>query len=711
MFWKIHSILGNYSILVFSAVLFLLILPACSNGVIEEDEAPQKIDESNFSPRISGYKYELKQLSYQPGLKQLVCITGRKCDAPVTLQVLKNGKPQSGEIVQFRLIYKPYDTEGSKLSAYRLVSDDEGIVKAYLTPGKGEGDYVIGAYVHGNISQGEPLMTRVKTLRPGWIVFLIMGLLGGLAIFIFGMNHAGDNLQRALGKRMRIVLGKMTKNRFMAMVSGALASGVLQSSSAATVILVGFVSGTMMKLSQAIGAILGVKIGTSITVQLISFNISEYSLGIVAVGFLLMVMGRKERVKQVGSVLLGFGLIFFGMAVMAIAMHPLRGMPEFAGLLLRFSENTLLALLAGVLFTAIIQSSGATIGLVIALASENFLSLPGAVAISLGAAIGTCATALLASLGSSRSGKRVAVAHLLFSMISAFAILPFLDPFMDFAKWFTEITGGGEVLVRQIANAFTIYSIIAGLMFLPFVKPLKRLVVKLVPYSKGEIPFSPLYISNASLSMPAMALDQAKREIERMMSIFDDNLHDTYDAMKHTDEQHLDSIIAEDEKLDVLEKAVRLFVAKIVGQNLSSETARRERALIYISSHIEAAGDLLTKEVLHAAVKLVSKECRFSPEGFKDIKKFHHMVYRKCQKVEQTIVDWDKEQATKIVQKSAKEADLERDMRDNHLQRLHCGSTETVLSSSAHMSVIAALLGISEKLTAICEEIIMECEE
>jgi len=685
--------------------LIVVFFLSCSSPHSLEPPPPLLESDKIHSPRLEGYNYEMVQMSYRPGMSQMVGVTERKSKTPIKIKVTKNGEAATGEIVQFRLLHFPRDGEAARLKANRVITDENGIASVDFWYGEGDGDYIIGAFLHGNIAQSEPLITHAKALTPGWMVFLLFGLLGGLALFIYGMNIAGENIQKALGNKMRLFLGRITSNRYTAMFAGAVVSSLLQSSSAATVLLVGFVAATMMTLAQAIGVILGVKIGTAVTIQLISFNISQYSLAMVGVGFLMMIMGRRESLRHFGAVLMGFGLIFFGMDVMSTAMLPLKGMPEFTDVLLEFSDNTYLSIIAGFIFTAIIQSSGATVGLVMALSGEGFMSLSGAFALSMGASVGTCATALLASLGTSRAGKRVAVAHLLFSIGGVLVMLPFLDPFLDFTRYLSGLFGG-DSLPRQIANAFTLFGFVTGIVFLPLVGPLKTLTQKLIPYTNKEIPFAPIYINSASLASPQVALDQAKREVERMLRIFGDNLYDSYIAMRDADEAHIDQIISEDDKLDTLEKAIRPFLASIAKRSLSESQAKRLRTLIYITEHIEGAGDLLTKEVLHAAVKLTHKKHHFSPEGFRDLRKFHHRIYRKYEKVDHALVDLDREHARQVISREDRDRQLERELRDAHLNRLIAGGPETVESSAAHLSVLSGLYTIGKRLNYIASEIL-----
>ncbi|GAB4299269.1 MAG: hypothetical protein Kow0090_14740 [Myxococcota bacterium] len=691
----------------FAVILFLssalLSAPVVSAEPIETEEGlpPQAIS-TNDKPL-----YELKQASYKHGIERIVLVAGKRKESKINVQVIKDGVPQSGERVLFRIISAPKGSANAILSSDYAISDESGFAAVSVAAGDKVGTYLIGAYLRGSVEYAPPVVTRITALSPWWVAFLAFGLLGGLGLFIYGMNLAGDNLQRAAGGRMRAMLGRLTKNRVRAVIAGTLASAILQSSSATTVLLVGFVGATMMTLRQAIGATMGAKIGTTITVQLIAFDIAAYSLAIIAVGFLLMMLGSRKRIKQGGVIILGFGLVFFGMSVMGNAMRPLKGMPEFAAFVLRFSENPFMGVLSGALITALIQSSAATIGLALTFASQNIMSLEGAVQICLGAAIGTTSTALLASIGAPREAKQVALAHLLYSLLAVSIFYPFLNPFIELTKRFTSLLGT-DAVERQIANGYMLFSIIAALIFLPFVSLLEKLVRKIIPTSGKSAPFGAIFLNESALSVPLLALMQAQKEIIRMAHIFGNSLKRAMEVIEKGDEEEVMALIREDDYLDTLEKAIRPFLAKVAQRELTHEAAARERALVFITEHIEGAGDILSKEVLRAGEKLAQMKIRFSEEGLKELKEFHEKVIQKYEAVERLLLNHDKALAEQVIQQSFKEALFERKLRESHLARLHSGAVETLESSAAHLSILAGLNDISERLTKIAEEIVRE---
>ena len=653
--------------------------------------------------------YVLEQLSYSPGLDAMVGICGRQVDGPIQVRVLKDGKPVAGQTVDFLIVGQPPKSQGAALRLTQAPTDSAGIAASFITLGSKDGDYLVAATLNGSVRQVAPQVTRITAMEPGWIAFLIIGLLGGLGLFLYGMNIAGDNLQKAWGEQMRHLLGKLTKNRFSAVLVGTGASGVLQSSSAASVMVVGFVSAGMMTLVQAISVIIGTKIGVTITLQVLAFNISKYALAVVGMGaIMIMAAGKREKMMHIGAILLGFGLIFFGLSTMSGAMRPLRGMPEFANMMLQVSESPGLAILVGTAFTAIIQSSVATIAICMALATQGLLSLPGALGLAIGSTVGTCATALLACLGSNRDGKRVAISHLVFSVLAALVSWPLLGLLADGAG---AMTGwlGSDSAARGIANGVMIFSILAAALFLPFVAQLQWLTMKILPAGKEEETFAPKFINEAALGVPVMALEQAQKEVERMADLFGDNLRASLPAILAGDKARIDALIAEDDKLDILEKAIRPYLARVAQKGLAREAAARERALIYITEDIEGAGDLLTKEVLHAGEKVVRDKLSFSEEGVAELTTFHEKIVNKFERVIQAVRTSDRVKAEETLQLSFKEKQLERKLRDAHLARLHAAEDGEVTARAGHyLSILAGLAAVGGKLDAVAEEVLRE---
>ncbi len=593
---------------------------------LPQEEPPPAAADPDEPEEAKASAWTLEQKTYAEGMSQIVGVTGRMVKSPVMVRVLRDGEPAAGQKVDFRLTSTPSKAEGTELSSTVVETDGEGMASVQVTLGSEEGDTLVTAYLQGSVEKAEPVVTRIKAMAPSWIVLLVIGLLGGLGLFLYGMGIAGDNLQKVAGNQMRKIMKKLTKNRVMGVGVGTVASAVLQSSSAATVMLVGFVSATMMTFAQSISVMMGTKVGVTITLQLIAFNISQYALAIVGAGaVVIMAAGKKEKVKSIGAIILGFGLIFFGLSVMSGAMKPLRGIPEFAGILLRFGDSPGLAIVVAAAFTAIIQSVAAVVAMSMALASQGLMPLDAAIPLAIGGSIGTCATALLASFGASRDGLRVAVVHLIFSVLAAvlfWPLLAFTDLFTDLTVWVTSLMGTDSV-VRQIANGFMIYSIASAIIGLPLIEPLAWVTRKLIPESSKEKPFGPTFINEQSLGVPVMALEQAQKEVERMAEIFGESLKASLPAILSGNRTRIREIAEQGEKLDILEKAIRPFLARVAQTGLDRRASAQERALIYITADIKGAGDVLGKEVLYGGDKLAQAGARLSQEGANEIERFH----------------------------------------------------------------------------------------
>ena len=350
---------------------------------------------------------------------------------------------------------------------------------------------------------------------------VLLALFGGMALLLYGIQLVGEGLQRAAGGRLRHLLTGLAKNRVTAVASGAAVTAIIQSSSATTVMLIGFVSAGLMAFRQTLGVILGADIGTTFTVQLIAFRITDYALLLVGIGFTIVFVARRRAVKDIGQALLGFGLIFLGLKLILDGVAPLKANPLASQLLASVADSPAVALLAAAVFSALVHSSAATIGLALALAAEGLLRLDGAVAIVLGANIGTCATALAASVGTSAEAKRVAVAHIAFKLLGAALVFPFIGPFTAVIA-----TTAGDP-ARQIANAHTLFNFGISLVFLPFTPLAARAIEGLVPDDQpGDNPFRPRYLDERALDQPSLALGQATREALRMADVVQGMLRD-----------------------------------------------------------------------------------------------------------------------------------------------------------------------------------------
>jgi len=423
-----------------------------------------------------------------------------------------------------------------------------------------------------------------------WFI-VASGLLGGLAVFLFGMDRMTDALRVAAGERIRHALAKMTRNRFLGALSGAGVTAVIQSSSVTTVLVVGFISSGVMNLSQGIGIILGANIGTTITAQVVAFSVSRYALLLVAIGYGVAFFSKSEKRAVQGNLVLGLGLIFFGMSVMGGAMEPLRSYEPFIDLMAAM-RNPILALLVGLAFTAMVQSSSATTGIVIVLASEGLITTEAGVALVLGANVGTSVTAQLAALGKPPEAVRAAMVHTLFNLMGALAWLPFVGVL-------SGVVGSiGGPLARQIANAHTIFNVVNTMVFLAFVPQLERVVTRLVPSRPEAEPLRLKHLDDSLLRTPTIALERTRLELLRMTNRVQSMLADVLPAVLDGPAEAMDAVEAMDDEVDALHSQIILYLARLGQSSLSATSTEELMDLMEAANNLEAIGDLIETNLL-----------------------------------------------------------------------------------------------------------------
>jgi phosphate:Na+ symporter len=431
-----------------------------------------------------------------------------------------------------------------------------------------------------------------------------LGLFGGLALFLGGLEQLSDGLKQAAGRTLQLVLERLTTNRLTGALTGALVTGVLNSSSVTTVLVVGFVTAGVMTLQQSVGVIMGANIGSTVTAQILAFDIAAFALGPVAIGFFMVFAGRRDRVRQVGMMVMGLGLVFFGMGLMSDAMRPLRTYPPFIELLSNM-ERPVLGLLTGALFTALVQSSAATVGIAIALASEGLLSLPGGITLALGANIGTCATALLAAIGKPPAAVRAAVVHLSFNLVGALVWLPLLPVLADLAVRISPEAPGlagaaraAAEVPRQLANANTMFNVINTALFLPFTALFARLaerVVKEKPAAHGVL-IQPQYLDEAALAAPTLALENARRETGRMAEIVEQMLADLLPAVRERSAERFGALDRHADEVAVLEAAVLRYLGLLRKGLLSEGESEELQTLMETLVTFESAAAVIARD-------------------------------------------------------------------------------------------------------------------
>ena len=532
---------------------------------------------------------------------------------------------------------------------------------------------------------------------------VVLTLFGGMALLLYGIQLTGDGLQRAAGGRLRTLLTGLTRNRLMAVLSGALVTAIIQSSSATTVMLIGFVSAGLMSFTQTLGVILGADIGTTFTVQLLAFKITDYALLLVGMGFLVIFVSRRHAIRDLGQGLLGFGLIFLGLKVMLDGMAPLRENPLARQVFAALADSPMLGILAAAGFSALVHSSAATIGLAITLASQELLPLNGAVAIVLGANIGTCATALAASIGATTDAKRVAVAHIAFKVLGVALCFSFLDLFTRF------VAGSAADPARQIANAHTFFNVGISAVFLPFSPLAARAITALIPeQAQGESPFKTRYLDERSLDQPALALGQATREALRMADVVQGMFRDALTVIRADDRELLEDVERRDDQLDYLEREIKLFLTRLRPETMSADLSRRVVALITFIGNIENIGDIIDKNVMDLARKKFYQGRRFSEAGEAEIAEFHAMIAKNLERAIAAFAANDRVLAQEVADQRPIVRQRERELRESHLARLRAGLAESLETSEIHLDVLTNLKRISSHITALVLPILEE---
>ena len=461
-----------------------------------------------------------------------------------------------------------------------------------------------------------------------------MHLVGGLALFLFGMDQMADALKAVAGERMKTILARLTANRFMGAITGAFVTAVIQSSSVTTVLVVGFITAGLMSMAQSIGIIMGANIGTTITAQIIAFKVTEGALLMIAVGFTLLFTSKQEQIRHYGSILMGLGLVFFGMSVMSDAMAPLRTYPPFLELMTRM-DNPLIGILTAALFTALVQSSSATTGIIIVMASQGFISLQAGIALAMGANIGTCVTAMLASIGKPREAVRAALVHVLFNVFGVLLWVSFIDQLAQFVTLFSPTRSdlsGIELLAatapRQIANAHTVFNIANTLIFIWFTAQFARLVEWLVPDKPLEevILLSPRYLDDSLLSTPSLALDRVRMETGRMGKRVRDMLQQIMPAILSGDRATLGEIAIIDDEVDALHGHIIKYLGQLSKQQLSERQTVNLVNLMSAVNDLENIGDLIETDLIHLGHERIDRGVSISLSTQEILTNLHEMV-------------------------------------------------------------------------------------
>jgi phosphate:Na+ symporter len=453
------------------------------------------------------------------------------------------------------------------------------------------------------------------------VPLVIITMAGGLALFLYGLDRLADSLKLIAGDRMRTLLSRLTTNRFAGLATGAGVTAVIQSSSVTTVLVVGFISSGVMTLTQSVGVIIGANIGSTVTAQIIAFNITRYALALVAAGFGVAFFSRRESRRLYGTSVLGLGLVFFGMAVMADAMNPLRESQSFIDFLSRL-ETPLLGIAVAALFTAVIQSSAATAGIAIVLASQGLITLETGIAIVLGANIGTSATALLAAIGKPREALRAAVVHTMFNVIGVLIWFWLIGPLASLVS----SMGGGTA--RQIANAHTIFNVANALVFIWFSNQFAAAAERLVKdrSDPAEALIRVRYLDANLIDAPSLALDRARLEVLRMAHRVTTMLEDVLPAVLHGPGSRLRDIEAFDDEVDALHAQIIKYLGRISQGRLNEQSTSELIGMMEATNAFEAIGDIIETNLVNLGLNRIEQSIIVSPQTAAKLTELHGAV-------------------------------------------------------------------------------------
>ena len=519
---------------------------------------------------------------------------------------------------------------------------------------------------------------------------IVFGLLGGLAVFIYGMNLMSESLQKAAGEKMKSILALLTKNRIMGVIAGALVTAVLQSSSATMVMAIGFVSAGLMSLPQAISIIFGANIGTTMTAQIIAFKITDYIYAFIFIGFILTFVCKSERIKSIGQTIFAFGLLFLGIETMGDVMKPLASSPVFTDLIGKVSGIPVLGLLLGTAMTLVVQSSSATIAVLQNFAAQpgadgvtSILGLVGAIPILLGDNIGTTITALLASLGQSRDAKRTAIAHTIFNLSGSLVFIWFVKPYAALIQAISPKGPEVEVISRQIANAHTLFNLTMTVVWVCLLGLMVKIVMWLIPDAKDAKvnPLQPAFLDKKVIGQPTVALKLVAKEVLHCSGMVKNMLKDLAGLSKSEDPALVGKIKEQGQTLHSLMEAINDYLAELFSAGVLTELQATQTAkLMHVCGDVERMGELAADLTDVIAGKMELKYS-FSEEAMEDLRKSLNQISKMYGDAMRALEQGEPEEPEKLIRRREKVMDLDINMRKAHMDRVNKGKCKAKLSA------------------------------
>ena len=531
---------------------------------------------------------------------------------------------------------------------------------------------------------------------------IAISLIGGLGMFLYGMNVMGDGLQKAAGEKLKKIIEMLTTNKIMGVLVGTLVTAIIQSSSATTVMTIGFVNAGIMSLQQAVGVIMGANVGTTVTAQLVSFNIEKYAPIAIGNGMAFWFFTKKKNVKNISEILIGFGILFVGMNFMKAAAAPVSEMPQVHDAMLYLSKNPVLGILAGFVITGTIQSSSASIGILIVLASQGLLPITAALPVLYGDNIGTCVTSLLSTVGASRNARRAAIMHLCFNVIGTLLFIIVLSK--PIVALVTSIDPTN--VPRQIANAHTLFNVVNVIVLLPFSSYLVKLATKLVPYTEDEDLeniHTTKFLDERILETPSIALSNTVDEVIRMASRSTRALDSAYDAVKTFSHEKREKTFEYEKMINTLQLDITNFLFALSNRNLSDLERIKADVLFHIVNDIERVGDH-ADNIAEISQFMEDKKVKFTDDATKELDTLFELASKNFYDSITALKTSDFELAATITDREREINILEQNARNSHMVRLRSG-TCSVEAGIYFLDIISNLERISDHSINITEEL------
>ncbi|MGE3063867.1 MAG: Na/Pi cotransporter family protein [bacterium] len=620
------------------------------------------------------FSINLFSMNLSTNWSKMQSMTNSFADEPVKIIIEKDSNSNCDSI------FAVFEALSGKMEFFNdtVFADKNGIIENQVKIGKSMGDYIFKADVYNGTTLIKSFNYKVIGLN---IIEIIIILLGGLGLFLFGMKYMSDGLQNISGDTFRNIIAKVTKNTFFGVLTGVVITSIIQSSSATTVMVVGLVNAGIMTLKQSIGIIMGANIGTTMTAQLIAFKFETVALPCISIGVLMLLFARKQKLKLFGETLFGFGLLFFGITMMSNAITPIKDSPKLIEFFITFSKSPILAMLAGMVITMVIQSSSATVGLTMVLAAQGLIDIYAAVPLVLGENIGTTVTALLAALSSNRNGKRAAIIHSLFNVIGVtymmvgfyFVKIDGVPAYLKLIDWMTPGRNlAGENIARYIANSHTTFNVFNAIVFLPFAGVLKFIAEKIIPETKTveKRTTTTKYLDKNLLVNPHIALFHVRKEMQHMLDTAKDSIDLATEVLTENKTENIDKVKKLEIKTDMLQNEITTYLISISKEHLTDEEFSQIPVYIHSINDIERIGDH-SMNLLEFAQMLREGKIDFSKVAFENIKKMNSVLLKMMEQANAAIEDMSEERVREIFVMEDNLNEYEREFNKEHLLRLN----------------------------------------